>query len=201
MGEFSAGRWIVGLSLYFFILFVVVFSAIGMADEYGLDKTDLSVNDPGFNTAYNQYYAQGGQCTGYPYAYCSSMELEDETTCNYFTDYGCSWTNGTLFNTNPHCTGYLGWNAECTNFTMRLQCQLTGCTWTNWTSTGAGQTSGVMDNNFDWSSVKNTIGFLSGFRAGLGIPAGFRWVFSFIFFWIPGFMLIWAIYMALPFLH
>jgi len=53
-------------------------------------------------------------------------------------------------------------------------------------------------------SIFDTLGFITGFGAtsiGLGIPSGYIWIFSFLFFWIPFFMLAWAIYMALPFIH
>jgi len=54
------------------------------------------------------------------------------------------------------------------------------------------------------NSIFDSIGFLTGFGAdtvSYGIPSGWVWVFSIILFWIPMFMLLWAIYMALPFLH
>lgn len=35
----------------------------------------------------------------------------------------------------------------------------------------------------------------------LGMPSSWSWLFSFLFFYIPFFMLLWAIYMALPIIH
>jgi hypothetical protein len=78
---------------------------------------------------------------------------------------------------------------------------MVGCTWTNFTSLGAGQSSGVTSDNFDWSVVKNTIGFMAGFSFDAGIPSGWHFLFSFIFIWLPFFMLMWAVYMAIPFMH
>jgi hypothetical protein len=208
MGEFSAGRWIVGLSLYFFIIFLTVFSAIGMANDYGLDRTGIATNDPGFNTPYNIPYGQTGECTGNIYGLCRYMNIDDNITCSQFAEYGCYWDNTTSFFSSPGCRGsFINWSSNtapaCEAFQTRGEniCRLVGCTWTNFTGHGTGQTSGVTNNNFDWSSIKDTIGFMTGFRAEFGIPPMFNFIASFLFFWIPFFMLSWSVYMALPFLH
>ena len=63
-------------------------------------------------------------------------------------------------------------------------------------------TTNLLDD-FSWGNVKATFNFMIGFGQGatLGIPAVANWIFSFIFFYIPFMMLVWAIYMGLPFLH
>lgn len=53
-------------------------------------------------------------------------------------------------------------------------------------------------------SIFDSLGFLTGFGAhsvDYGIPSGWVYVFALILFWIPFFMLLWSIYMALPFMH
>jgi len=55
-----------------------------------------------------------------------------------------------------------------------------------------------------YSAFKTTIPVITGIQSGnvkIGMPPAFRWIFSFIFFWIPLFMMLWAIYMAIPFFH
>ena len=54
------------------------------------------------------------------------------------------------------------------------------------------------------SSVKTSLSVITGINAGnvgIGLPAAFIYIFSFLFFWIEFFMLLWALYMAIPFFH
>lgn len=54
------------------------------------------------------------------------------------------------------------------------------------------------------SSIMTSLKIMTGINAGsvsIGIPTGWKWLFSFLFFWIPFFALLWAIYMAIPFFH
>jgi hypothetical protein len=54
------------------------------------------------------------------------------------------------------------------------------------------------------SGIKATFSIITGIGAGsinLGVPTAFVWMFSIMFFWIEFIMLIWAIYMAIPFFH
>lgn len=70
-----------------------------------------------------------------------------------------------------------------------------------------GSASGIID--FDrpttaYSSFKTTLSVMTGISSGdvrIGMPKAFRYIFSFIFFWIPIFMMIWSLYMAIPILH
>jgi hypothetical protein len=78
-------------------------------------------------------------------------------------------------------------------------CEVVSCTWSDFTSIGSGTVA--LDQSFDWSAVKNTLLLMTGFDAQLGIPGGFAFIGNFIFFWLPFFMLLWSVYMALPFIH
>ena len=49
MGEFPAGKWIVILSLYFFVFFIIVNYTISASNHYGL-STSARFNDPGFGS-------------------------------------------------------------------------------------------------------------------------------------------------------
>lgn len=119
MGEFNAGKWIIGLSIYFFLFFLIVTSVISGLDEVGEDRDDLYVTDPGFILDGNQTVP------------------------------------GTVTNTDT----------------------------------------------VSWDNIRDSIGVMTGFNAQIGLPGTYQFIFSFIFFWIPLMMLLWALYMALPFLH
>ena len=192
MGEFSSGKWIIGLGLYFFFMFVLVFSVVNASNELGIQTTAFA-RDPGFQSLENDPTTQGNACSGTPFYLCSDIGITTEALCLSFS--GCSFDNS-----SATCSGVL--TEICSAETNQGRCNAMGCTWTDFTSDGA--TSTQLDDSFDWSAVKDTVGFLSGFGSGgisLGIPGSFRWIFAFLFFWIPGFALLWAIYMAIPFLH
>jgi len=56
----------------------------------------------------------------------------------------------------------------------------------------------------DMSSIKSSLAVITGINAAnvsIGIPTAFIYIFSFLFFWIEFFMLLFATYMALPFFH
>jgi hypothetical protein len=202
LGDFSAGRWIVGLAIYFFAVFIVCFASVGASEYYGIDNQGVYANDPGFMNSQNIPYAQNGFCEGIPYGLCRYLEADNEITCLTFANFnssvlfidqpGCYWdTNASM------CYGTM-FAANCeSNFSSNAQlCTMAGCTWTNFTSA-----SGVVGETFDWGKIKDSIGFMFGFSFGVGIPAGWHFIFSFIFVWLPFFMMLWAVYMAVPFLH
>ena len=123
MGDFNSGPWIIGLILYFFILFVVINQVVSAANYYGIDADGIKFNDPGFEN------------------YNANMSTPD--------------------------------------------------------SASASDTASM-------SGIKDTLSIITGIGASqinIGIPAGFVYIFSILFFWIEFIMLIWAIYMAIPFFH
>lgn len=195
MGQFSSGSWIIGLGLYFFIMFVFVFSVVNASNELGI-QTNAYARDPGFQTIQNDPTQQGNACSGTPLYLCEEIadgQVGSQSLCESFA--GCTWQNATSI-----CTGII--TETCKEQTDKGRCNALWCTWTDYTSTGAASTSQIQ--SFDWSAVKDTIGFLSGFGGdgiSLGIPGTFRWIFAFLFFWIPGFALLWSIYMAIPLIH
>lgn len=58
-------------------------------------------------------------------------------------------------------------------------------------------------DNFNWKNIKDTFSFMLGFGIGsdLGVPSFIAWAFSFVFFYLPFMILLFSIYMALPFMH
>lgn len=194
MGEFSAGRWAVGLLLYFFFAFLGIFALVNALVVTGADQGGITVRDPGFSSPDNIPFAQGGTCAGRGYFFCSSIGIDNETVCGQFA--GCYWSEGIF--TEPHCAGV--YDTVCEDITNESICAVSGCTWTDFTSNiGSGTISS--GGSFDWSAVKNTFLIMTGFDATLGLPPTIAFVGAFLFFYLPFFMLLWCLYMALPFLH
>lgn len=192
MGEFKSGLWIIGLSLYFFCFFLIVFSTVNAAAKFeDVDVSGISYNDPGFYTAANDPLSQGGRCRGSGHRYCAKA-AGDNFSCESIP--GCQWLA-------TFCSGLVidsrGYDCVDVNDTL---CELVGCTLTDF-SAGGVPASIDPTAKFDWSTVKNTIGIMTGFSANIGMPGAFVFIYSFLFFWIELFALLWAIYMALPFLH
>ena len=64
--------------------------------------------------------------------------------------------------------------------------------------------SSVSTSSPGMSDVLTTLSVITNVGSGsyqLGIDSAWTWLFSFLFFYIPFFMLLWAIYMALPIIH
>lgn len=129
MGQFSAGRWIVGLSIYFAVFYLICFSIAGAVNATSGENAGVTFNDPGFGS-------------------------------------------------NPP-TGTINNPGNVTSI--------------DYDTSGDSYSSGV-----------SAWGIMTGINAentSVGNLGGWSWVFSIFFFWIPGIMYLWCIYMALPFLH
>lgn len=196
MGQFSAGRWVVGLVLYFIMFFAVVFTFSNGAQSMGRPITGVAVADPGFSTPSNQPFAQQNTCSGTPYYFCSSTKIDNDTLCNGIP--GCYFNFNPIFQTTPYCAGVI--TTACERFVNQGNCTLVGCTWTDFTSPQGSGTVAIT-TTFDWSAVKNTILIMSGFQATIGIPLIALFIVNVFLFWIPFFMLLWSLYMALPFIN
>lgn len=190
MGEFNAGKWIIGLCVYFFVFFVVVMGVINGLTSMGESTGGLSVNDPGFETASNQFTNLGNGCTGLP----------SGPTCDFIvgaTPDVCALVPGCSYNaTYEVCQGDHNVTA-CGSVADDAACVVLGCTLV--TGTFPSQTSNSDD--FDWSTIRDSLGLMTGFSANVALPGGFQFMFSFVFFYLPFFALLWAVYMALPFIH
>ena len=218
MGEFESGKWIIGITIYFFIFFLLVSSTVNAKIAIaGNDDLRVTYNDPGFlNKTWSD---NGGVCTGKGDAvnflnniWCNRLDIEewDKLTCDSVE--GCSWNNASdffgYFAKPPICEGLVNktfydintvGKGYCDSPGLQNEtiCELFKCSWMNSQEIAQSQIS--IDSRSSvtiWESIK----YVALFRPELGLGKA-TFIISFIFFWIPTIMLLFAIYMALPFLH
>lgn len=189
----------------------------------GYTDDRISHNEPGFIERGNLYIdgTADGICTGsgggramnfLGNILCTRLNImEDMNTCNNIS--GCEWQAETnLFNitiSDAGCGGIVnktyynitgGINQYCDSYGLQDEglCNVFRCDWINETELAS---TGVNDlETRSVSSIWETIKFIALFRADIGLGA-FNFIFAFIFFYIPFVMLLWSIYMALPFMH
>jgi len=202
MGQFESGKWVIGLSLYFFVFFLIMTSVINTSDELNIDRGDLYVADSGFQTVLTPF--DSGTCVGkisrFKLNYCSSYDsLDSNGTCSLID--GCTWSEGWF---SEYCEGNPSPSVipttDCSYISNQTICEVLendGCTWLDKTDIETIDPSQSYSNGGLVTSIK----FLFGFNARLGIPATYRFIIIFLFFWIPFMALLWAIYMSAPFLH
>ena len=225
MGEFNAGKTCLWIVIYFFVFFTVVYSMIQTDDYYETDN-DLSTRDVGFLRRSDPFNTDG-YCDkphfDIPFITsvfeenlfpCGYIRANDVYTCEYFNN--CNWTNITTFlffnyETDYFCDGYvnltqLGFErttiqhiCTLTGLQNRTACETFGCTWYDYSELGT-DVSG-QSGSYSIKSISDTVLFVTGFKADLGVPNQYLWIYSFIFFWIPLVLLIISLYFALPFLH
>ena len=125
---------------------------------------------------------------------------------------GCTWNNVSdffgYFAKPPICEGLVNkthygittvGKGYCNSPGIQNEtiCELFTCTWTNSTQIAETQLDINSKTSMSlWDSVK----YVALFRPELGLGKA-TFLISFFFFWIPTLMLLFAIYMALPFLH
>lgn len=212
MGKFESGKWIVGLLIYFFVFFLIMTSVAGMLSYYDIPNQHLTHNDPGF-MAKNNFYSSA-KCEGSGEAMnflgtiqCSSLKLDihDVDGCTGIS--GCTWMNSSIFgevgcigNVNKTAYNITGWTSGyCESPYLQTQelCILYRCPWIN--------ESLVASSSVDFSgkqivTIWSTVKYIVTFQADIGLGV-WNFIFIFIFFYIPFIMFLFAIYMALPFLH
>jgi len=224
MGEFAAGTWIVGLVIYFFLMFLIVQSAINVQGYYNLLEFDANVTDPGFQNKTNLYFLDdlNGQCRGkgggramnfLQNIQCSQLKLDDYdfNACNNIS--GCYWENVTEifgFEILPAgCSGMVnksyynitgGLNQYCQSSGLQEEglCYTFKCDWIDIQTLNEEALDPLSTSSVTslWTSIK----FMATFRFDFG-AGNFNWIFITLFFWLPSLMLLFSIYMALPFLH
>jgi len=220
MGQFEAGKWIIGIVVYYFFLFIILSMTSSMIREIGVHDRMLNYTDVGFFNKSNEFFNNpDGICRGRGNSMnflenilCNQLEVfEDENTCNNVS--GCSWVNETdLFGiavSPAGCSGVVNKSAYnisggirnyCSSPGLQDQgtCEMFKCPWIDRQQLAEEQADSINSNNLNtfWDSIK----FIVTFRANFGLGS-YNWLISFLLFYIPMLMLLWCIYMALPFLH
>lgn len=226
MGQFQAGSWIIGILIYYVCFFLLIASVQYSFSTMYDTSNDLQYNDPGFSERFNIYDLQNGECRGKVKKnilgnyYCKQFEdLNDdlqtditEEECNFIP--GCAWENATLLLGiqvfDAQCSGNVNItslgledNTTTSTFCQQLQnetyCDALHCIWLNPNDLANERISDLEGKNFlsvTWESIK----FVTTFRADFDLGR-YGWVISLVFFYFPLVMLLYAIYMALPFLH
>lgn len=191
MGEFGAGKWLIGMSIYFFLFYVVITATLQGHAIMGTDPGNINVQDPGFENAQNQFASLGNECVGLPSGFidCTFIRHASDGVCGQIP--GCSFNS-----TFELCEGKHN-ISSCSQVTNATQCQTLGCTVVE----DIFPTQMDLASSFDWTTIRRTFGIMTGFSATIDVPPAFHWIFSFMFFWIPFSIFLYALYMVIPFIH
>ena len=161
----------------------------------GMQTTGLS---PGY--LWNPVLAQsaGGYCTEAGFWESSDAvrmcdEYTQNETCTLSSVCGCSWNGSLCEGGFQHCMV----DDADVKYNQSL-CLNLGLIWLR-----NNETSQMVASSYNWGSTKSVFSAMFGWGGGsLGYPAGvWSTLLYLLFTWIPFAMLIWAIYMALPFAH
>jgi len=222
MGEYNSWKLIVGVMVYYLVFFLVLASIDQvMAQTFG-NTNELRYTDPGFQDQFN-FYESDGTCAGVIKKnilgeyYCEQFFAEDENftaeDCEALP--GCEYSPPTLiFNISifdAACREGLNLTALsinestaepgniCSNFDNQTFCEAVSCVWLNPEDLAQQKVEDLEGTNFltsIWENIKFVTTFSADFNMG-----GYDWVISLFFFYIPLLLLLYGVYMALPFLH
>jgi len=219
MGDFQAGKWIIGIVVYYVIFFLIVSSIFGLQAKLGASTTGVSFSGAGFEDKFNAF-EEPVKCEGrgramnyFGRVLCTQLDVqEDNATCQNIS--GCSWRNETSifgFAVLPaQCNGIVNnsfYNITdesragyCASSGLQTEglCTTFKCPWINNTDMGNQQTQALEFGSVGniWESVK----FVTGFKADFGFNK-YDWLLRFLFSWLPFMMLLIALYFSAPFAH
>jgi len=221
MGEFNAGKWLLGLTMYFFVFFLVV-TAINSGGSKISDDFISNSSVTGYAPPTINPFGLDAECTGIlttSFIKCVEPDyLDTNDTCSVIPN--CTWVNGFF---SPYCSGDIdleavgfvkeGWlwygssceplfNSSNENISDSSLCESFsdfGCEFVVYDNFGV-QSINPLSSQSTGGIIK-TIKYMFTFDADIGINSNYKYIFAFIFTWIPFFMLLWALYMALPFIH
>jgi len=223
VGSATAGRWILGMIIYFFI-FITVVTYVSNADS------NVSYSGDGFANN-GAGVLQTGVCGSPRYAYnsdgssrevfgsseritdCwSTQGFIEADTCNSIE--GCSWEEASsvycLFfkcsDNNTICNGEVNLTEYDSNETDLIDkgslCSISGLQGDKETCEAVGCTYyAELTPELELSLYKSqktllsTIADMITFNADIGLPAGYNYMFSFLFFYLPFFILSMAVFM------
>lgn len=211
-GSSTAGRWILSLVIYFFAFIIIVTYASQLGDGVTYSGDDLinkslaSVSS-GVCSEPRLFYNSDGtkrEVSGSSSRIASCWATEGfiyDDVCNSIE--GCTWEEAnpvycfffTCSTNNTICSGsinltYYGSNSSdlssrnsiCSISGLqgnRNACESFGCTYY---SSYSEIPTGIRENK---DSILETVADLVSFRADIGIPQSYNYLFSFIFFYLP----------------
>lgn len=209
------------------LLFTIIGSVDSLSKYYGnIDQSVTYTDIQDFTQGWGN--KNGIQCTGESTAYssiyhtikCSRMSLPskdmnaalttsmmDNETCNSVT--GCEWHEAG-FLTRSGCSGDVNATAlginDTDQFTVcrsdyldtdQFTCYIFGCQWSNTTSQG--NNIGI-SSSYSSTTFLYQIGQFATFNVDFDIGV-FKYLVVFILVYIPFFMLLFALYMSMPFIN
>jgi len=149
MGEFNAGRWIVSILIYFFILFIIINQIVIASNEYSVTN-DAQFNDPGFGQSVVNIR---GLCSGadasQTIGFCVLTLADDPTSCSALPS--CVWNS-----TSEKCEGFSV--TLCTSLQNETSCRLARCTW----NTLDVPTQASLADKASVGSIRQTVNFITG---------------------------------------
>ena len=192
MGQFQSGVWLIVLSIFIFLHFLIVYSVSGALVHYNISSDGIEANDVGFGSGVNACYGNSME------KYCFNTGISYfESGCESVS--GCTWYNATFSNPcidQGCCEGLINYS-RCSEINDSDVCEVVGCAWDDDTD------SNFADPNKKASSTKvsETFKVMYGFSSTVNIPSKWYFIYTFFFSWLPTIMLLFALYMLLPFLH
>lgn len=203
--------------IYFFLFFLLVQSVSNSIAELSPQSEQIIVSDAGFQKAIINPYSLPERCDGkseaavfFGFVPCKNMlDADIDIVCDSYS--GCNWVNETsLFNItirDSHCAGTINktfYNLSgvsrkvCDELHDETNCTTFKCLWLNQSTV----TQEAIDSQSEvrLTSIWDTVKFTATFQIDLHLGT-FNFIFIFLFFYIPLFMLAWAMYMALPWVH
>jgi hypothetical protein len=207
MGKFSSGPWIIGLAVYFTVFFLITYCIFMIAASYpDIDTAGVNIHNvipvvPTDATGYCAYSAASKQPI-----ICGD---NTQTSCYLHNITGQCYYNETSSKCEPYyqIISFMNCDSALVKYNQTL-CQgiesggLGGGKPCQWTDTSSYVSSSVENTgSYDWSAVLLTVITMAGFGGSIGVPSAYSFIVSFFIFWIPFFAFLWAVYMALPWVH
>jgi hypothetical protein len=221
MGSATAGKWAIGMFIYFAVFLTIVTNAqsIDSSVTYSGGIDTVSASRTGCYAPRYSFNAQGEASELLGGAkrtdYCQYTQgVNNENICTSLN--GCTWTNQTscfLFFTCETsietCEGRLNqtfydYTTSSLNYSKGIcdidkaqdnatLCEALGCQY--------GTQESVIGSEGNQENVFSTIGKMFTFSVDIGLPTAGNVVFTLFLFYLPFFILLLALYFALPFLH
>jgi hypothetical protein len=195
MANFNAGIALMILSCYMFAVFTIIYSVNSISVDYGLGDPSASQSDLGFTISLG--------CSGSGTPYCfNTGDAWFEEGCNMIP--GCYWINSSCIDEGC-CKGMVlnhskEFNCKIQSPALNLSvCERVGCTWIS------KKNMSIEDNvnpqkSTNTKGVINTFKIMYGFNPSVTDPSLAYGLFSFFAIWIPTALMIFCIYMLLPFI-